>query len=415
MMDNTRHEKLEELLYKLRRARWLHRRASKYYQPRNNVLLALSFIVSGSISILSITNTDSSSNNNNHTKQRQYIGYAITLIGFVNGLITLISNQLDYKTKINNNNLASKAYDRLITQVSFEINFPCEVPINEFVGLVEENILKLKNELEVMTESRFEKEINRMIDNGFDISSDAGYMPKKSFFSFLNKKNNQSTLSDLDSECKTTNPIKKHQQNKKDSDFIKQYKDKIIQETILNNQCNYSHNSHNSHNSNYSDNSISNDYRTKEPKYHPHFKDQCQNTSKTYETVTKDKSTTSNININIDESQPLEPIKSYSIFNFIRSFFSSSDKTIDTQVEEQTESEVESKESSEISININHHPRLSKISEHENENENELSQSNQLSLISHESQNSNSLPRNESSRSQSSRPLPLSVFNMRKI
>ena len=213
MMDNTRHEKLEELLYKLRRARWLHRRASKYYQPRNNILLALSFIVSGSISILSITNTDSSSNNNNHTKQRQYIGYAITLIGFVNGLITLISNQLDYKTKINNNNLASKAYDRLITQVSFEINFPCEVPINEFVGLVEENILKLKNELEVMTESRFEKEINRMIDNGFDISSDAGYMPKKSFFSFLNKKNNQPTLSDLDSECKTTNPIKKHQQN----------------------------------------------------------------------------------------------------------------------------------------------------------------------------------------------------------
>ena len=135
MMDNTRHEKLEELLYKLRRARWLHRRASKYYQPRNNVLLALSFIVSGSISILSITNTDSSSNNNNHTKQRQYIGYAITLIGFVNGLITLISNQLDYKTKINNNNLASKAYDRLITQVSFEINFPCEVPINELYGL----------------------------------------------------------------------------------------------------------------------------------------------------------------------------------------------------------------------------------------------------------------------------------------
>ena len=55
-----RAQKLEELLYKLRRARWLHRRASKYYQPRNIMILACSFIVSGSISILSIGNTDSS-------------------------------------------------------------------------------------------------------------------------------------------------------------------------------------------------------------------------------------------------------------------------------------------------------------------------------------------------------------------
>jgi hypothetical protein len=405
--DDTRHEKLEELLYKLRRARWLHRRATKYYQPRNNIILALSFIVSGSISILSITNTDSS--NNINSNQRQYIGYAITLIGFINGLITLISNQLDYKTKINNNNLASKAYDRLITQVSFEINFPSEVPINEFVGLVEENILKLKNELEVMTESRFEKEINRMIDNGFDISSDAGYMPKKPFFNFFNKKNKDHNISDLDSECKTTNPIKKHQQNKKDSEFIKQYKKKIIQETMLDDIDPH----------NYND-----EYR-----YHPHFEDQPIPTPiHIPEKFTSSSNNNCNINIDIDESHTppqseyetepetepeteREHTKSYSIFNFIRSFFSSSmNKNIEqkTSLNQTLSNDVADPPVSTVALvyeptqlSTQSHPSLE-------------SESNNYTM-SQRMNSSNKRNESSQSRSQSSRPLPLSVFNMRKI
>lgn len=370
--DNSRQEKLEELLYKLRRARWLHRKACKFYQPRNNFMLALSFVVSGSISILSLTNTDSSSNTLT-INQRQYIGYAITLIGFINGLITLLSNQLDYKTKINNNNLASKAYDRLITQVSFEINFPSDVPINEFVGLVEENILKLKNELEVMTEARFEKEINRMIDNGFDISSDAGYMPKKSFFDFFNRKNKQHTVSDTDSEFKTTNPIKKHQlKNKQDSDFIKQYKEKVIHETVLDNMYH------------------------KEHVHHPHFEETP--------------SMTCHIDMNIDETlppppSPSQPIKSYSFWNYIRSFFPSKQNQ-----ENQENQEVKETELSDIKIN---HHKLSKISEKDSETETE-NEPSQISTQSYDTQNITSFKRQESSQT-SPRALPLAVFNMRKI
>ena len=59
-------------------------------------LLAFSFMISGSISILSIWNTDTS-----NAKTNKYIGSTITIIGFFNGLITLITNHLDYKTCIN--------------------------------------------------------------------------------------------------------------------------------------------------------------------------------------------------------------------------------------------------------------------------------------------------------------------------
>ena len=177
-----RNNKLEALLFKLRRSRWLHRRASKYYHPRNIIMVAVSFIISSSISILSISNTNSSANNTSNT----YIGYIITITGFLNGFFTLLTNQLDYKTKTNNNSLAAKAYDSLITKVSFEINFPSEIECNEFVGLIEENILKIKNELEVSTEERFEKELIKIIHNDGDISSEAGYGIKE--------KNNESIL-----------------------------------------------------------------------------------------------------------------------------------------------------------------------------------------------------------------------------
>ncbi len=85
-------------------------------------------------------------------------------------------------------------------------------------------------------------------------------------------------------------------------------------------------------------------------------------------------------------------------------------------------------ELSDISINKNHNSphRLSKISEDENESDSEKeisqisTQSQQLSIVSHEPDNNQlsqivSLSRkNESSRS-STKELPLAVFNMRKL
>jgi hypothetical protein len=241
-------------------------------------------------------------------------------------------------------------------------------------------------------------------------------MPKKSFFDFFNKKNKQNNLSDLDSENKTTNPIKKHQQNRKDYDFIQQYKQKVIQETVLDDK--------------YSNiTNISNDYNTYS--YHPHFDEENQYKHKKYERT--EKSTDCHVNINIDESpelktEQLEPVRYYSIFNYIRSFFSSPNKKTENQRDDQ--------ELYDININMNHSPhRLSKISEDENENESEsesesesekepsqiLPQSHQLSTPSSESYNNQlsqivSLSKkNESSRPSSTNALPLSVFNMRKL
>ena len=204
--SEERTEKLEMLLYKLRRARWIHKRTSKYYEPKNIMLIALSFCVSSAISILSIWNTGSTNSKTNY-----YIGSTITVVGFLNGLMTLMANQLDYKTKINNNNLAAKAYDRLITHVCFEINFPSAVSCQEFVGEVEEKILKIKNELEVITEDRFEKELNKLISDSdsFDIiTSEAGYEPKKSLFNFkFLKKNKHSSNNSSNNSVNGNNPI----------------------------------------------------------------------------------------------------------------------------------------------------------------------------------------------------------------
>lgn len=204
--SEERTEKLEMLLYKLRRARWIHKRTSKYYEPKNIMLIALSFCVSSAISILSIWNTGSTNSKTNY-----YIGSTITVVGFLNGLMTLMTNQLDYKTKINNNNLAAKAYDRLITHVCFEINFPSAVSCQEFVGEVEEKILKIKNELEVITEDRFEKELNKLItdSDSYDIiTSEAGYEPKKSLFNFkFLKKNKHSSNNSSNNSVNGNNPI----------------------------------------------------------------------------------------------------------------------------------------------------------------------------------------------------------------
>lgn len=179
-----RYRKLEELLFKLRRARWLHRRAASFYRPRQVTLIALAFIISESIGVLGIASKDANDDNN----KREIIGYFIAISSVLNGFLTLISDTLGYRTKINSNKLAAQAYDLLITQVNFELQFPSQVPIKEFAASIEEEIIKIKNNYKVIPEQRFEREVNDFIKKGGDISSDAGFTPKASFISNLRSK-----------------------------------------------------------------------------------------------------------------------------------------------------------------------------------------------------------------------------------
>jgi hypothetical protein len=230
-------------------------------------------------------------------------------------------------------------------------------------------------------------------------------MPKKPFFNFFNKKNKEHNISDLDSECKTTNPIKKHQQNKKDSEFIKQYKQKIIQETMLDDIDPHNYN---------------NEYR-----YHPHFEDQPIPTPIPIpEKFTSSSNNNCNINIDIDESHTpsqseyetepeieREHTKPYSIFNFIRSFFSSSmNKNIEQKTSQNKTLSNDVAEPPVSTVALVYEPTQLSTQSHPSLE----SESNNYSM----SQRMNSSnKRNESSQShpQSFRPLPLSVFNMRKI
>lgn len=171
ILDRT----LERLLFKLRRSRWLHRRASHHYRPRHLIMIGIVFLVSESVGILGIVAKDSTGNNKN------IVGYTIAIISVLNGFLTLITDNLGYRTKVSNNKLAAEAYDLLATQVNFEKDFPSGIPIKEFAISIEEEIIKIKNNYKVIPEERFEKELNSFLEKGGDISSDAGFGNKTSF------------------------------------------------------------------------------------------------------------------------------------------------------------------------------------------------------------------------------------------
>lgn len=174
---DIREEKLEELLFKLRRYRWLHRRASKHYQPLNITLLTISFLISSIAGSLAIVGNDSDDKN-----VKKIISYSIAVASIMNGFLSIINNNLKYGNKVSNNKLAAQAYDRLITVVNFEKEFPTQgIKIKDFVAKIEDEIIKIKQDLKVLTEERFENELNKLLDNGLDISSDAGYKKKISF------------------------------------------------------------------------------------------------------------------------------------------------------------------------------------------------------------------------------------------
>ena len=187
-MNNTSEKTftLESLLFKLRRSRWLHRRASHHYRPRHVIMIGIAFLISESVGILGIVAKDSTGNNKN------IVGYTIAIISVLNGFLTLITDTLGYRTKVSNNKLASEAYDLLITQVNFEKDFPSGVSIKDFAISIEEEILKIKNNYKVIPEERFERELNRFLQNGGDISSDAGFTSKTSFIKSIKNVFNRS-------------------------------------------------------------------------------------------------------------------------------------------------------------------------------------------------------------------------------
>jgi len=182
--ERDRYQRLEVLLFKLRRSRWLHRRAAKYYHPRHVIMVAITFLISQSIGILGIVGKDSKDDDD----VSNIVGYVIGVVSILNGFLTLMTNTMGYKTKVNNNKLVAQAIDLLITQVNFELQFPSDIPIKEFAIEIEEEIIKIKNNYKVIPEERFERELNTFLKNNGDIASDAGYTSKVSFLTGLKSK-----------------------------------------------------------------------------------------------------------------------------------------------------------------------------------------------------------------------------------
>ena len=119
---------LEQTLKKMRKYRWLHKRASEYYDSYNNYLTAPTIFIAAIATVLSIAEI-------NPLILATVTGLSTTLIG--------LSTYLKLGCKHMNHLVAAEGYDNLVTMIDFEIKFP-DQKIKKFAGDIEKKVLEIK-------------------------------------------------------------------------------------------------------------------------------------------------------------------------------------------------------------------------------------------------------------------------------
>ena len=119
---------LEQTLKKMRKYRWLHKRASEYYDTYNNYLTAPTIFISAIATILTVAEI-------NPLILATITGLSTTLIG--------LSTYLKLGSKHMNHFVAAEGYDNLVTMIDFEIKFP-DQKIKKFAADLEKKVLEIK-------------------------------------------------------------------------------------------------------------------------------------------------------------------------------------------------------------------------------------------------------------------------------
>lgn len=158
-------EGLEDLLYKVRRARWLHRRSASHFEPRNKFFVVLAIIIPISIAIINEIGRDDSGN------LSKGITTVISIVSLIASGVSAIKEALGYGISAKNHKLSAKAYDNLVTKINSEAKFP-QTHINTFSKYVEEEILKIKNSYDVYPPNWVVMEFNMYLQQGIDLDSE---------------------------------------------------------------------------------------------------------------------------------------------------------------------------------------------------------------------------------------------------
>lgn len=132
--------RLIHLLSKLKKHYFTHTKAAEYYDKMHMRVVYPSVVITALSSIASFLSTSNAIDNNAGN------GLALTV-----GILSIVSTMLQSISAVNSFNskrdsfmVAADEYNKLITQIEFEINMPNE-EVNDFFNKMEIETLKIQN------------------------------------------------------------------------------------------------------------------------------------------------------------------------------------------------------------------------------------------------------------------------------
>lgn len=126
------------MLKRLKKKKYIHNRASNYFNNMQKYIMYPSVCITAFSSIASFLTTSTIVSNNMKTG----LSISVGVFASVSTLLQSISSSCNYSTKSELHRTATEEYDKLITKINFEIEMPNET---DFIEQMENKILDIQN------------------------------------------------------------------------------------------------------------------------------------------------------------------------------------------------------------------------------------------------------------------------------
>ena len=126
------------MLKRLRKKKYIHNRASNYFNNMQKYIMYPSVCITAFSSIASFLSTSNIVTDNMKTG----LSISVGVFASVSTLLQSISSSCNYSTKSELHRTATEEYDKLITKINFEMEIPNE---KDFVEKMENKILDIQN------------------------------------------------------------------------------------------------------------------------------------------------------------------------------------------------------------------------------------------------------------------------------
>ena len=124
-----------QIYNKLRKYRWCHFSAGKFYSNRNKWFTIPPIILASATSFVILDD-----NGENYTRVNHYLGASLSML---TAMLSGVSMHLNYNAKSECHMMSGKSYDELITKLEIYIKFKTHSK-QEIIKIIEEDILKIK-------------------------------------------------------------------------------------------------------------------------------------------------------------------------------------------------------------------------------------------------------------------------------